>query len=288
MPLKKVSSNSGAAHCIAYAKINSCRRCNAAALTSRPRVLESVHDRAVADGWTWPNHKKVALPGIRRLLSPALLLAALLAGSACMPPIAFHDGLPAWAAAPGEVEWRVGYQRLSAFGADSFDFLGERLTTPNFSVGYFTPGMRVGLKRKRLDAEVGFTSAIEYERGFSALLGGEVGLGYQDPKISIMFRPSLYLFDIYSDNVDGTGVDVACWSQVSMLVGNGYRARGLNYAVGGRASEHSAGPVALIGVNLRPVEYRVELSLMLPVSIYASGRALTIGVTIAAPTKPTP
>jgi hypothetical protein len=40
-----------------------------------------------------------------------------------MPPIAFHDGLPAWAAAPGEVEWRVGYQRLSAFGADSFDFL---------------------------------------------------------------------------------------------------------------------------------------------------------------------
>lgn len=124
--------------------------------------------------------------------------------------------------------------------------------------------------------------------GFTALLGGEFGLGYSDPKISVMFRPSLYLVDVYSDNESGTGVDVAPWGQVSMLVGNGYRARGLNFAVGGRASEYAAGPVAFVGINLRPVDFRAELSYMLPVSDYASGRVLTIGLTAAAPTKSEP
>jgi len=227
---------------------------------------------------------------VRPVVRPALFVAAvvLLAGSACVPPIAFHDGIPAWAPDAGKVEWRVGYQYLSAFGADSFDFLGLRPATPDFSVGYLTPGMRVGLDRRPLTAELGLTSAIKTEGGFSALFGGEVGLGYNDPKINVMFRPSLYLVDVYNDNESGTGVDVAPWGQVSMLVGNGYRARGLNLAVGGRASEYGAGPVAFVGVSLRPVDIRAELSYMLPVSYYASGRVLTIGLTAAAPTKSEP
>jgi len=226
----------------------------------------------------------------RPLVRPALFLAAmvLLAGSACVPPIAFHDGLPAWAPAPGGVEWRVGYQHLSAFGADSFNFLGQPFAIPDFSVGYLTPGVRVGLNREPLAAELGLTSVIKAAGGFSALFGGEVGLGYNDPSISVMFRPSLYLLNFYSDDESGTGAVVAPWTQASLLVGNGYRARGLNYALGGRVSNYGAGPLAIIGYNLRPVEFRAELSYMLPVSYYATGRVLTIGLTAAAPTKPEP
>jgi hypothetical protein len=233
------------------------------------------------------NLREVRVPNARPVARPTLFVAAvvLLAGSTCVPPVAFHDGLPAWAPEAGKVEWRVGCQHLSAFGADSFDFLGLRPATPDLSVGYLTPGMRVGLDSKPLTAELGLTSAIKAQGGFSALLGGEVGLGYNDPKISVVFRPSLYLVDVYSDNESGTGVDVAPWGQASMLVGNGYRARGLNFAVGGRASEYGAGPVAFVGVNLRPVDFRAELSYMLPVSFYASGRVLTVGLAVAAPTK---
>lgn len=236
------------------------------------------------------NHRAGDVPDIRSLIRPALILAAvvLLAGSACVPPIAFHDGLPAWAPEPGGVEWRVGYQHLSAFGADSFNFLGQPFAIPGFSVGYLTPGVRVGLKREPLAAEVGLTSAIKATGGFSALFGGEVGLGYNGRSISVMFRPSLYLLDVYSDDESGTGADVAPWAQASLLVGNGYHSRGLNFALGGRASDYGAGPLALIGYNLRPVEFRAELSYMLPVSYYATGKVLTIGLTAAAPTKPEP
>jgi hypothetical protein len=236
------------------------------------------------------NHWEKNMPEVLPLVHPALFLAVmfLLAGSACVPPIAFHDGLPAWAPEAGGVEWRVGYQHLSAFGADSFNFLGLPFAIPDFSVSYLTPGVRVGLSRAPLAAELGLTSVIRATGGFSALFGGEVGLGYNDPTVSVMFRPSLYLLDVYSDAESGTGVDVSPWTQASILVGNGYRPRGLNFAVGGRASDYGAGPLALIGLNLRPVEFRAEVSYMLPVSYYATGRVLTIGLTAAAPTKPGP
>lgn len=224
----------------------------------------------------------------RKFARLSLFLAGitLLAGSACVPPVAFHDGLPAWALAPRGVEWRVGYQQLSTFGADSFDFLGLQSTASHFSAGYLTPGVRVGLQRRRLNAELGLTSAIRTEDGFAALFGGEFGLGYDDPKISLMFRPSLYLFDFYCGGGSRAGVDVAPLGQISFLVGNGYRARGLNFAFGGRASDYDAGPLAFVGYNLHRVEFRAEFSDMVPVSYYASGNVLTVGLTVAAPTKP--
>jgi hypothetical protein len=220
----------------------------------------------------------------------ALLAAAamLLAGGGCVPSIAFHDGLPAWPAQRRGTEWRVGYHHLSAFGADSFNFLGEQSALPNFSAGYLTPGVRFGLNREPLAAEAGLVTAIKATGGLSVLLGGEVGLGYGDAGVSVMFRPSVYLVDVYSDSESGTGVDVAPWTQASLLVGNGYRERGLNFAAGGRASDYGAGPVGFLGANLRPVELRAEVSYMLPISDYAHGRVLTIGITAAAPTKPEP
>jgi hypothetical protein len=226
----------------------------------------------------------------RPLIHAAMLRAAfvLLTGSACMPPIAFHDGLPAWSPEARGVEWRVGYHRLSAFGADSFNFLGQPFAVPDFSVSYLTPGVRVGLNhRPPLVTEVGLASVITVGgNGFSALFGAEFGLGYTDPRLSVMFRPSAYLLDVYSDSVSGTGVDMGYWSQVSMLVGTGYRARGVSLAASGRASPFGAGPLAVVDVNLRPVEFRAEISYMLPVTDYATGGVLTVGLTAGAPTKP--
>jgi hypothetical protein len=239
-----------------------------------------------------PNHKEADMPDVRPLSRVILFIAVgiLLAGSACMPPTAFHDGLPAWPAQTKGVEWRIGYQRLSASGADSFNFLGRSFSTPDFDVSYLTPGVRVGLNHPPpLAAEVGLASAMTAGGGgFSALFGAEFGLGYTDPKLNVMFRPNVYLLDVYSDNASGAGVDLGYWSQVSMLVGTGYRARGVSFAAGGRASPFGAGPLAVVGVNLRPVEFRAELSYMLPVSDYATGRVLTFGLTAAAPTKPQP
>jgi len=224
---------------------------------------------------------------MRRLVHP-VLTAVLLVASGCVPPYAFHDGLPAWSMDPSGVEWRVGYEQLSVFGADSFDFLGLRNSTRELSVAYLTPGVRFGLKRRRLTAELDISTAVKTQGGFSALFGGAAGLGYAGPSISVIFRPSLYLVDIYSDRSNGTGVDIAPWGQATFLVGNGYHARGLNFALGGRASEYCAGPVALIGYDLSPVDLRAELSYMVPISYYAFGNAVSIGLTLAAPSRPDP
>ncbi len=226
----------------------------------------------------------VHYPG--RSVGPVLVAAVLLVAAACVPPYVFHDGLPAWSMDPNGVEWRVGYEHLSVFGAHSFNFLGLENSSPNMNVGYLTPGVRFGLKRKRLSAELGVATAVKTQGGFSALLGGTAGLGYSSPSISVMFRPSLYLVDIYSDRTSGTGIDVAPWGQATFLVGNGYRARGLNFALGGRAGEYCAGPVAFVGYDLSPVDLRAELSYMVPTSYYAFGSALTIGLTLAAPSRP--
>ena len=231
------------------------------------------------------------MPAIRMTARPALFFAAfaLVTGSACMPPVAFHDGLPAWAPEAGGVEWRIGYQRLSAFGADSFDFIGQPFTTPDFGVSYLTPGVRMGLKRAPKAADVGLVSVITAGGGnFSALIGAEFGLGHSDPKVSVIFRPSVYLLDIYHDAGHGVDVQTGFWSQASLLIGTGYRTRGVNFAIGGRANPFGAGPVAVVGVNLRPVELRTELSFMLPIEDYACGRVLTVGLTAAAPTRPEP
>ncbi len=225
------------------------------------------------------------LPTRKRWSLAAGFAAALLVAAGCVPPYAFHDGLPAWSLHPGGAEWRVGYEHLSVFGADSFDFLGVRNTTRELSVGYLTPGVRFGLRRKHLTAELGVSTAVKTQGGFSALFGGEAGLGYAGPSISVMFRPSLYLVDIYSDRVSGTGIDIAPWGQATFLVGNGYHARGLNFSLGGRAGEYCAGPVAFIGYDLTLIDLRAELSYMVPTSDYAFGGALSIGLTLAAPSQ---
>jgi len=51
---------------------------------------------------------------IRTVVHFVLLMAAavLLAGSACLPPVAWHDGLPAWSPPAGKPEASIGYHRM--------------------------------------------------------------------------------------------------------------------------------------------------------------------------------
>ncbi len=209
--------------------------------------------------------------------------SAALVCTACLPPIAFHDGLPAWSPEQGQVEWRVGYQELSAFGADSFGFFGVNAPNPNIRFGYLTPGVRWGLSRTPLAADVGLTSVMAATSGdFSLLVGPTMGIGHCDSVISVMFRPSAYVLSL--DAGSGGGLSLGEWIQAEVLVGNGYRRGGVNFCAGGRISPYAVGPVGLVGLGLDPIDIRAELSYMLPASSFSTGQALTIGVTVAAPT----
>jgi hypothetical protein len=225
------------------------------------------------------------MSNIRRVVRSALFLAALvlLTGSACVPPIAWHDGLPAWSPEQKDVEWRVGYQRLSAFGADTFELLDEQFAAPDFNVSYLTPGVRWGLGHGPLAADVGIASVLAVGGGLGILAGPAFGIGRCDTSFSVMFRPSLYMFSL---SLGGHGgLQLTPWYQLELLLGNGYRAKGVSFAAGGRASPFAAGPVGVVDVNLHPVDLRAEVSYMWPADPVATGTALTIGLTVAAPTR---
>jgi hypothetical protein len=223
----------------------------------------------------------------RLLVRPALFLAALvlLTGSACVPPIAWHDGLPAWSPEPKDVEWRIGYQRLSAFGADTFELLDEQFATPDFNVSYLTPGVRWGIGRGPLAADAGIASVLIVGSGLGMLVGPAFGIGSCDTNFSVMFRPSLYMFSL---SFGGEGLQLIPWYQMELLMGNGHRAKGVSFAAGGRASPFAVGPVGIADVILHPIDLRAEVSYMFPAASVATGTALTIGLSVAAPTRREP
>jgi hypothetical protein len=228
------------------------------------------------------------MSGVLRSVHLVLLTAAcaMLVLAACVPPIAWHDGLPAWSPERKDVEWRVGYQRLSAFDADTFELFGEEFARPDFSFTYLTPGVRWGLGVPPLAADIGFASVLSVGDGLGILVGPAGGVGRCDPDFSLMFRPSLYMFGL---DIGGEGgLQWWPWYQLELLVGNGYRTRGVSFSAGGRASPIAAGPVGLVGVSVHPVDIRAEVSYMWPVTLGATGKALTIGLTAAAPTRLSP
>ena len=208
---------------------------------------------------------------------------AVLVFAACVPPIAWHDGLPAWSPEPKDIEWRVGYQRLSAFDADTFELFGEEFARPDFNISYLTPGVRWGLSQKPLAADVGLASVLIVGDGLGIQVGPAFGIGRCDTNFSVMFRPSLYMLNL---KIGGEGgLQLTHWYQLELLLGNGYRARGLSFAAGGRASPIAVGPVGIADVNLHPIDLRAEVSYMWPAASVATGTALTIGLTVAAPTR---
>jgi len=226
------------------------------------------------------------MPDIRLIVRSALFATVLLllAGSGCVPPIAWHDGLPAWTPAPNDVEWRLGYQHLSAFDADTFSLFGEEFAQPDFSVGYLTPGVRWGLGHGRLVADVGITSVVAVGDGLGIIAGPAFGVGTCDSSFSAMFRPSIYLLGL-SMGGEESGLNSTAWYQLELLLGNGYRSKGVSFALGGRAGPLAVGPVGIADVVLHPVDLRAEVSYMWPGSPFATGTALTVGLTVAAPAR---
>lgn len=224
---------------------------------------------AVVFGW---NHKEVRMLDIRPFVRSALLLAALalLASSACVPPIAFHDGLPAWTPEPGRADGSIGYHR-------AYWSRGEYSS----SGWYLTPGVRFGFLQPPFGADVGLTSAVRIGDGFAALLGPLWGIGYQTRHLSLVVRPSAYVVSISEGGVQ-FGFDDLLW-QVSLLAGNGAQSGKTHVSGGGRISRYGIGPVLLVDHSYGRVSLRLEGSYLLPRTEEAEGRLLTVGCTIGGP-----
>jgi len=207
---------------------------------------------------------------VRETTRPLLLFAcaALFAVSGCpMPPIAFHDGLPAWTPGPGKPEGSIGYHRM-------YWSEGER------PLWYLTPGFRFGLAQPPGAADIGLTSVVVEGGGeFAAVLGPTLGIGYQQRDFSVVVRPSAYVLVIGVGDVQFA--DEPFW-QVALLAGNGTRAGETHVSGGGRVSRYGVGPVLLVGHSYGPVDLRLEGSYMFPHS-EAEGRLLTVGLTIGGP-----
>jgi hypothetical protein len=112
-------------------------------------------------------------------------------------------------------------------------------------------------------------------------------VGSCDTNFSVMFRPSLYLLGLGIGGEDD-GLHLTGWYQLELLLGNGYRAKGVSFAAGGRAGPFAVGPVGVADVILHPIDLRAEVSYMFPAAPIATGTALTIGLSVAAPPRHEP
>jgi hypothetical protein len=176
---------------------------------------------------------------------------------------------------------------MSAFGADTFELFGEEYARPDVSISYLTPGVRWGLGHGSLAADAGIASVLAVGNGLGILAGPAFGVGSCDTNFSVMFRPSLYLLGLGIGGEDD-GLHLTGWYQLELLLGNGYRAKGVSFAAGGRAGPFAVGPVGVADVILHPIDLRAEVSYMFPAAPIATGTALTIGLSVAAPPRHEP
>ena len=209
---------------------------------------------------------------VRSFVRSALFLAALALlaiGGCVMPPIAFHDGLPAWTPSTGRTEGSIGYHRM-------YWSEGEG------SVWYLTPGIRAGLARPPMAADAGLTSVVVENGGrFGALMGLTLGIGYQNKDMSVIARPGAYFMSISPDGVE-FGFDDPLW-QVSVLGGSRFTPGRSHVSGGGRISRFGVGPALLVGHSVGPVVLRLEGSYTFPYNDNATGRLLTVGLTVGGP-----
>jgi hypothetical protein len=210
----------------------------------------------------------------RPFVRSALFLAALalLASSACVPPITFHDGLSAWTPEPGRAEGSVGYHRLYWPGGGGG------------SIWYLTPGVRCGLRQSPLVGDIGLTSVVIIGGGiWAAMLGPALGIGYQTRNFCFVVRPSAYMLSFYSGGVHFRD---PLW-QVSLLAGNRAQSGKTHISGGCRASKLGGGPVLLVDHSVGPVNLRLEGSYMLQYETYVYGPysngQLTVGLTVGGP-----
>jgi hypothetical protein len=213
------------------------------------------------------------LPGTFRLSprSAALALAAaLLSTLNCMPPLMFHESLPAWIPTTPVPEIRIGVHR--GYGAGLSDNV---YFDPGLLPYYLNPGVRVGRQIGRFTFEAGINSVIVPEVKLF-LVGPSVGIGLTDPCAAARFSCLLA--------VDGDKL-VPC-PQWSWLFGTPRKTAGLNLAAGVMAGVLGIGPVAVAEYCLKPVAIRGEASIALPppwMLPIVQGVTGTAGLSVAAP-----
>jgi hypothetical protein len=244
--------------------------------------------------------------GTVRSLLPFACAAVLAVGGCAVPPFAFHDGLPAWTMPAGKVEGNIGYHRM--YWSAPVDTSAYIFTPIDSSFWSLTPGVRYGLARPPLAAEVGVTSAIMHrevyevdslgmpvvdslgmpvsEGTYEAMFGPMLGIGYRTPGFCVVARPSIYLIGISSDSMytKDRRFLLDAYYQLSVLVGNGFQPGRFNFSGGGRISDYGMGPVILVDKGLGPVSLRLEGSYMFPRGTQSSGQLLSVGLSVAGPT----
>jgi hypothetical protein len=248
------------------------------------------------------SNREVCMHSVRgkvRLLKPVACAALLAIVGCAVPPFAFHDGLPAWTMPAGKVEGNIGYHRMYwHVPADTSSWYPMAIDS---SFWYLTPGVRYGLARPPLAAEVGVTSVImqrevyefdslgmpmpDSKGTYEAMFGPMLGIGYRTPSFCLVARPSLYLIAITEDTIYTKDLRFLrdAYFQLSLLAGNGFKPGRFNFSGGCRISDYGMGPVVLVDKGLGPVSLRLEGSYIFPRGSQSDGQLLSFGLSVAGP-----
>lgn len=198
------------------------------------------------------------------------IAAALLLMLNCMPPLMFHESLPAWIPTTPVPEVRVGVHRGYCSGLSDDVYFD-----PGPLPLYLNPGVRVGRHFGNYTMEAGLNSLIMPEAGVY-FVGPSIGAGLADPCVSARLT---YLMTL-------DGGELILWPQGSALFGTPRRARGLNLAGGFVGGVLGIGPVGVVEYCAGPVAVRAEASIALPPPWFlwlVRGVTATAGLTVAAP-----
>ena len=220
-------------------------------------------------------------------ISAYLCLAAVILTCGCVsPPIAYHDGLPAWTPQPRAHEFRIGAHRM--FFSD--DSIRNSMGSGEW---YLTPGWRTGAAVGSWTAEYGAQALAEFRRSEFNLVGAvSAGIGRTSPSVTL--RLAWYALWLGYASSEGRAYSgLTPYYQLSLLAGNDHKSSGLHGAAGVRMSPLAVGPLLVGEYSRGRAALRAEASLMFPPPMFyppvwwagpkeLSGNTLTFGLTIAA------
>ena len=225
----------------------------------------------------------------RSVLASLCLTAVILTGGCISPPIAYHDGLPAWPAQRGTQEFRIGAHRM--FFSD--DSVRKVVGSGEW---YFTPGWRTGVAIGSWMAEYGAQALAEFRRS-ELNFAGAVNAGFSRTGPSVAVRLAWYALWLgYSPSERRAYPGLTPYYQLSLLAGNDHKPNGLHGAAGVRMSPLAVGPLLVGEYSYGCAALRAEASLMFPPPAFmppvwwagpgnVRGRTLTLGLAVAAATK---
>lgn len=151
----------------------------------------------------------------------------LLAGCS-MPPVVFHDGLPAAATAPDDADVRLGIQAMNWYVND---YDGHHPDPQWATIPSYHFGARVGQRTGQFCFEEGINWL--YWHGFMPFFTGGIGLSHP----AVMLRAAI-------SPVGLSGNGGVFW-QASLMAGSQRSERGFGFSLGPRASSLGIGGAVL-------------------------------------------